>query len=159
MEKEFKVGDMVFLKLQDYRQGSVEHRNTRKLSKRFFGPFEIIERIGSLEYRLQLPTGTKIHNGFHVSLLREAKGNPSPVPLPDFIGIGEPMLQPSQVLDHRYKLGKVEVLVAWKGQDIAEVIGHSRSEKISSDISVSEVEEVLAEMMMKCYGEKGCQKG
>ncbi|CAM8902661.1 unnamed protein product [Rhodiola kirilowii] len=43
-----------------------------KLSPRFIGPFEILERVGSLAYRLALPLVLAgVHNVFHVSMLRK----------------------------------------------------------------------------------------
>ncbi|KAI3805922.1 hypothetical protein L1987_21810 [Smallanthus sonchifolius] len=120
MDKEFSVGDMVFLKLQDYRQKSVEHRRTKKLSKRFYGPFKVLERIGAVAYRLQLPQESKIHPVFHVSLLREAKGNPDPIPLPDLDGGDLAQLTPSHVINRRWKLGKLQLLVVWNNRDVAE---------------------------------------
>ncbi|KAD3642212.1 hypothetical protein E3N88_31436 [Mikania micrantha] len=59
-----------------------------KLSRRYYGPFKIIERIGNVAYRLELPPGSRIHPVFHVSLLRACKGDWqtefTPLP-PDFI--------------------------------------------------------------------------
>lgn len=44
-EREFKVGDWVFLKLQAYRQGSIEKRKSNKLSPQFYGPYETVARV------------------------------------------------------------------------------------------------------------------
>ncbi|KAJ8751836.1 hypothetical protein K2173_026032 [Erythroxylum novogranatense] len=119
---EFEVGDYVYLKLQPYRQSSVAFRASMKLSPRFYGPFRIIARIGSVAYRLELPSGTRIHNVFHVSRLRKFLGD-RPVASPDLPPSTEesPVLpQPEKVLAHRViQKGKYrpkkEVLVKWIG--------------------------------------------
>ena len=49
-DAEFQIDDWVFVKLQPYRQSSVALRQSHKLSKRFFGLFHIIERIGKVAY-------------------------------------------------------------------------------------------------------------
>ena len=51
-----------------------------KLSLRFIGPYEVIEKMGPVAYRLALPPELeKIHNVFHVSMLRRYKSDPSHV--------------------------------------------------------------------------------
>ena len=64
-----------FLNFAHNRQHSLIRRINQKLSPRFYGPFLILERIGSIAYKLQLPTSSKIHPVFHVSLLKKAMGN------------------------------------------------------------------------------------
>lgn len=61
---EFKEGDWVWLKLQPYRQSSVNLRVCQKLSKRYFGPFQIEQKIGTVVYRLTLPDNNSISRYF-----------------------------------------------------------------------------------------------
>ena len=67
---EFEVGDHVFLKVMPKR-GVVRFGKRGKLSPRFIGPFEILERVGTVAYRLALPPSmSSVHEVFHVSMLR-----------------------------------------------------------------------------------------
>lgn len=70
-EREFKVGDLVYLRLQPYRQLSMKQRHKMKLSPHYYGPFSITERIGAIAYRLDLPPTSMIHPVFHVSQLKQ----------------------------------------------------------------------------------------
>jgi hypothetical protein len=64
------VGDHVFLKVKANRS-SLKLGNCLKLTARYYGPFEILERIGPVAYMLALPTSMSTHNVFHVSLLKK----------------------------------------------------------------------------------------
>ncbi|XP_058732695.1 uncharacterized protein LOC131604261 [Vicia villosa] len=86
----FHEGDLVLLKLKPYRQTTVVHRQSQKLAKRYFGPYKVIKRIGSVDYLLDLPSSSRIHPVVHVSLLRKYHGeDPSqefcPLPIPDLV--------------------------------------------------------------------------
>ncbi|XP_052486502.1 uncharacterized protein LOC128041175 [Gossypium raimondii] len=76
---EFSVGDRVFLKVSPWKK-VLRFGRKGKLSPRFIGPYEIIERIGPVAYRLALPRELEnIHNVFHVSMLRRYRSDPSHV--------------------------------------------------------------------------------
>ena len=87
IEKQFNIGDWVWVKLQPYWQHSVLRRPLQKLSKRFFGPFKILQKIGQVAYKLELPQSSRMHPVFHVSLLKPYKGAlpATSIPLPQLI--------------------------------------------------------------------------
>ncbi|GJW39975.1 hypothetical protein Tco_0065820 [Tanacetum coccineum] len=68
---EFEVGDLVLLKVKPWK-GVVRFRKKGKLAPRYVGPFEILERIGLVAYRLRLPEElSSVHDTFHVSNLKK----------------------------------------------------------------------------------------
>ena len=76
---EFEVGDYVFLKVM-LKRGVARFGKRGKLSPRFIGPFEILERIGTVAYRLALPSSMSgVHEVFHVSMLRKYTSDPAHV--------------------------------------------------------------------------------
>ncbi|XP_038889217.1 uncharacterized protein LOC120079104 [Benincasa hispida] len=76
---EFKIGDKVFLKVTPIK-GVLRYGRKEKLSLRFIGPFEVLERIGLVAYRLAFPPSlSSVHNVFHVSMLRKYATDPSHV--------------------------------------------------------------------------------
>ena len=73
---EFEVGDHVFLKMMPTR-GVVGFGKRGKLSPKFIGPFKILERVGTVAYRLALPPSmSSVHEVFHVSMLRKYAPDP-----------------------------------------------------------------------------------
>ena len=75
----FEVGDHVFLKISP-RRGLMRFSKSAKLSPRLIGPFEILERIGEVAYRLALPPYLSgVHIVFYVSMLRMYEPDPSHV--------------------------------------------------------------------------------
>ncbi|KAL4196311.1 hypothetical protein AMTRI_Chr04g182510 [Amborella trichopoda] len=92
-------GDRVFLKISPIK-GIMRFGKKGKLSPRYIGPFEILERIGGVAYRLALPPElANVHNVFHVSSLRKYQPDPSHIlkyePLPirkDISFIEQPIL-------------------------------------------------------------------
>jgi len=76
---EYQVGDKVFLKVSPWKK-IMRFGQKGKLSPRFIGPYEILERVGPVAYKLALPPELdKIHNVFHVSMLRRNRSDPSHV--------------------------------------------------------------------------------
>ena len=77
---EYEVGDKVFLKVSPWRKILRFGKNS-KLSPRFIGSYEILERIGPVAYRLALPPKLpKLHDVFHVSMLRKYRYDGSHIP-------------------------------------------------------------------------------
>ncbi|GJS59533.1 putative reverse transcriptase domain-containing protein [Tanacetum coccineum] len=74
---EFSVGDYVLLKVSPWK-GVVHFRKKGKLAPRFVGPFEIIEKVGRVAYRLDLPEELdSVHDTFHVSNLKKCLADPT----------------------------------------------------------------------------------
>ena len=68
---EFQVGDKVMLEVAPWK-GVIRFRKKGKLSPRYIGPFEILERIGRIAYRLNLPQElSSVHDVFHISNLKK----------------------------------------------------------------------------------------
>nr|KYP31933.1 hypothetical protein KK1_047512 [Cajanus cajan] len=110
---------MVFVKLQPYRQVTLRAHRHQKLGLRYFGPFPIVERVGKVAYRLFLPPSARIHDVFHVSILKKCIGEPNQqyFPLPLTIAEDESLPIPVQVLDFHRILQQgnwvAQVLVQW----------------------------------------------
>ena len=68
--KEFQVGEHVFIKVRP-KKSSLRLGICAKLAPRYCGPFEILSRIGQVAYQLALPPNLRVHNVFHISVLKK----------------------------------------------------------------------------------------
>ena len=114
-----EVGDLVYVKLQPYRQSTVVHRRCLKLSAKYFGPYRVLEKIGAVAYRLELPPSSRIHYVFHISQLKLHRGlvqSSSELPFLDADGVIAK--EPISILDRRMVkrqgVAVTEILMQWK---------------------------------------------
>lgn len=117
-DRKFEVADLVYLKLQPYRQHTVRIILNQKLSPKFFSPFKVEARVGRVVYKLQLHQGSKVHPTFHVSQLKKHVGAaPVQAKLPLVDSHGAWAKEPIKILDKRMvRRGNrvvTEVLVEW----------------------------------------------
>ena len=74
---QFEIGDRVFLKISPWK-GVLRFGKRGKLSPRYIGLYEIVSKVGPIAYRLKLPPElSRIHDTFHVSMLRKYIPDPS----------------------------------------------------------------------------------
>ncbi|KAL0539815.1 hypothetical protein IC582_024036 [Cucumis melo] len=124
---EFELGDKVFLKVAPMK-GVLRFERKGKLSPRFVGPFEILERIGPVAYRLALPPSlSTVHDVFHVSMLRKYVPDPSHVVDYEPLEIDENLSyveQPVEVLAREVKTLRNKeiplVKVLWRNHRVEE---------------------------------------
>ena len=122
VERSFAVGDWVHLRLQSYKQFSMHHKKLGKLAPRYYGPFQVIQRIGEVSYKLDLPSGSLIHLVFHVSCLKAKLGD-KVVPRPTLPAVNADLVPTPElmlILDKKsIQLRSrimTQVLVLWQGE-------------------------------------------
>ena len=114
---EFQVGDHVFLRVSPMR-GVKRFGVKGKLSPRFIGPFEVLDRIGEVAYRLAMsPSLSAVHNVFHVSMLRKYVSDPSHVLSYENLELDEDLSyeeKPVQILDRKEKVLRTKTIALVK---------------------------------------------
>ncbi|KAJ4807690.1 polyprotein [Rhynchospora pubera] len=125
-ERQFHKGDWVYLKLQPYRQLSVSGASTSKLNPKFYGPYEILRKVGTVAYELNLPPHSSIHPVLHVSQLKARIGTGQTV-LPNLpiVGLSQPeQTEPEAILNRRLIKRRndpvPQILVKWANQAVEE---------------------------------------
>jgi hypothetical protein len=120
-ELSFEIGDHVFLKISPSK-GIMRFGIKGKLSPRYIGPFEILERIGAVAYKLALPPSyAGIHDVFHVSMLKKYVHDPTHVIRHEGIEVqldASMIEKPLKILDRKEQIlrNKVipKVLIQWQ---------------------------------------------
>ncbi|GKA97394.1 putative reverse transcriptase domain-containing protein [Tanacetum coccineum] len=116
---EFSVGDYVLLKVSPWK-GVVRFRKKGKLAPNFVGSFEIIEKVGPMAYRLDLPEELNgVHDTFHVSNLKKCLADPTlKVPL-DEIRVDAKLNfveEPVEILEREFKKlksSRIAIVKVW----------------------------------------------
>ena len=124
---EFEIGDMVFLRISPWK-GVLRFGKRGKLSPRYIGPYRIVERIGEVAYRFELPSDLdRIHDVFHVSMLRKYIPDPSHVLTEQPLEIQKNLTyeeEPVQILDRREQVLRNKTIllvkVLWRSHTIEE---------------------------------------
>ena len=107
-----REGGMVYL----VRKNIKTKRPSNKLDHTKLGPFRITKKISKVNYQLSLPENIRIHNVFHISLLKPAPAEaPEPGPVEISPDDQEPIYKVDHILKHRNIKGETRYLVHWKG--------------------------------------------
>ena len=120
-KRSFDVGDWVFLRLQPYKQMSLKQaEKDNKLSPKYYGPYKVLQKIGTMAYKLELPASSRVHPIFHVSCLKKVIGGKllSQTLLPELDKEGKIILELEAVTETRtrqlWNRSILEYLIKWK---------------------------------------------
>jgi hypothetical protein len=116
----YKVNDWVLLRLRQCPVASLPQATSGKLKPRYFGPYRITEMINEVAVRLALPPQARLHDVFHVGLLKKFHGAPPEAP-PPLLPVHHDAIapEPERAVRLRVAQGVQQVLVQWKGQSSA----------------------------------------
>ncbi|XP_048227271.1 junction-mediating and -regulatory protein-like [Ricinus communis] len=119
--------EYVFLKVSSMR-GVMRFGKKGKLAPRYVGPFEIVDRIGEVAYKLDLPPNfSHVHPVFHISMLRKYISDPSHVLQPQYVEVSEDLTyeeQPVMIVDTQVRQLRSKVIpmvkVLWRNHSFEE---------------------------------------
>jgi hypothetical protein len=95
-------------------------KKDNKLSPKYYGPYKVLQKIGAMAYKLELPTSSQVHLVFHVSCLKKVIGDKIPVQtiLPELDEEGKIILEPESITDTRIRQLRnrsiSEYLIKWR---------------------------------------------
>ncbi|XP_044415762.1 uncharacterized protein, partial [Triticum aestivum] len=121
---EYEVGDRVYLRVSPLR-GVKRFGVKGKLAPRFVGPYRILQRMGEVAYKLELPEGLSgVHDVFHVSQLKKCHAEMAEVPLRDTVPLEAIQLKddltyeekPIKILEHASRVTRSKVIKFCKVQ-------------------------------------------
>ena len=115
----------MFLILQSYKNMSLKNtKKDNKLSPKYYGPYKVLQKIGSMAYKLELLASSRVHPFFHVSSLKKVIGDKLPVQtiLPELDEEGNIILEPEEITKIRtrqlWNRWIPEYLIKWKNLPI-----------------------------------------
>ena len=126
VHKESIVGDHVYLRVR-IKKSSLKHKNYPKLEPKYCGPFDVLDQLGPIPYRIAFPFNMRSHNVFHVSLLKKDVHDPEHVIDWNVIKVepkGEFEVEPLCILDRKvtfiwnHTIGQIKV--QWKNLGLNE---------------------------------------
>ena len=120
-ERVFDVADWVFLRLQPYKKISLKQaKKDNKLLPNYSGPYKVLQNIGTMACKLELPASSRVHPIFHVSCLKKVIGENLPFQtiFPEIDEEGKIILEPEAVIETRTRKLRnrsiSEYLIKWK---------------------------------------------
>ena len=130
--EQFDIGEMVYVHRANFIPAAMRNASARKFQPRYFGPYAIVERVGSTAYRLRMPAKVKTHPVFHSSQLKSHRTSGA---FPDRVGLREdPVVVDGvdfyvveSILDRRVYHRQVQFLVQWVGYPISEATWESKA--------------------------------
>jgi hypothetical protein len=116
----YKVGNWALLRLRQRAASSLPQGVHGKLKPQFFGSYHVTELINKVAVRLALPPRARIHDVFHVGLLKKFQGTtPADPPALPPLHHGVVVPEPARAVRYRLARGVRQVLVEWKGESVA----------------------------------------